>query len=356
VTTLAFDIRQPNLFGTTVATFDYADAAERILGHRPVILYDASGHAAAGPALDRFRARFATLPYRSLEELRRVIEGERAELYYCPKEGPNDGRIIPDVRNAFHVVFQHYEPHGDVYAYVSRWLADRMTAGRCPWVPHVVDLPPPNRDLRQDWNIPADAVVLGRHGAYRAFNLPFVPQTIAAALDRRRDLHFVFVNTAPVITHERVHHLPAIQDRGELANFIAACDAMLHARRQGESFGLAIAEFLSLGKPVLSWAGGLYANHVELIPERRHLYRTSRELLRLLLEIGPDPDVARYRNAVAAYRPEAVMARFAQVFIAGATAPAGFRPLPPWVRARSSLARKSRAMRRHYWLWRSRRE
>ena len=35
-------------------------------------------------------------------------------------------------------------------------------------------------------------------------------------------------------------------------SFINTCDCMIHARTDGETFGLAIAEFSTLNKPIIS--------------------------------------------------------------------------------------------------------
>ncbi|MCL2242936.1 MAG: hypothetical protein FWC03_00535 [Treponema sp.] len=42
--------------------------------------------------------------------------------------------------------------------------------------------------------------------------------------------------------------------------FINTCDAMIHARSDGETFGLSIAEFSIKNKPVITWAPKLLHN------------------------------------------------------------------------------------------------
>src|SRR5208337_1363044 len=138
-------------------------------------------------------------------------------------------------------------------AYVSRWLAEAMTGGRYPAVPHIVNLPAPRGNLRAELGIPDDAFVAGRHGGADQFNTPFVPAAIEAALARRKNLWILLLNTGRFSTHERIVHLPPTPDRQRIADFIATCDAGINARRVGETFGLAIAEFLSQDKPVLVW-------------------------------------------------------------------------------------------------------
>ena len=46
--------------------------------------------------------------------------------------------------------------------------------------------------------------MLGRHGGWDQFDLPFVKGAVAEALERRRDLYFAFLNTEPFIQSDRV--------------------------------------------------------------------------------------------------------------------------------------------------------
>src|SRR5690606_21496144 len=124
------------------------------------------------------------------------------------------------------------------YAYVSEWLSDWMTGGRAPVVPHIVKAETPARDMRAALGLPRDAFVAGRLGGRDQFNLRFVKRAIAEALERRSNLHVLFVNTVPFIEHERVRFLPPIVDPQEKADFIACCDIGLNAKKIGESFGL----------------------------------------------------------------------------------------------------------------------
>jgi hypothetical protein len=86
---------------------------------------------------------------------------------------------------------------------------------------------------------------------------------------------------------ENVHYLPATVDPQEKAKFLATCDAMLHARWHGETFGLAVGEFAVLGKPVITFGGSRERAHLEMLGERGLLYATRSELERILREFAP---------------------------------------------------------------------
>ena len=83
-----------------------------------------------------------------------------------------------------HEVFRFFTPHGDAYAYISSWLAAAAAASRYPAVPHIVDPLKPLGNLRSEFGVPADAVVVGRHGASSQFG----PVQSAALEDSNVDL------------------------------------------------------------------------------------------------------------------------------------------------------------------------
>jgi glycosyltransferase involved in cell wall biosynthesis len=183
------------------------------------------------------------------------------------------------------------------------------------WVPHIVDLPDVNGDLRAELGIPDDAVVFGRHGGYREFNIGFVKAAIERVIDERDDVYFLFVNTEPFAESPRILHLPTITDRETIRAFINTCDYMLHAQFWGETFGLAPAEFAVCGAPVLTFAATKGRGHLELIDDELRLdYSTEQDVLALLRTLP------RRREPVASslgarLSPPVVMERFRDVFL-----------------------------------------
>jgi hypothetical protein len=88
---------------------------------------------------------------------------------------------------------------------------------------------------------------------------------------------------------------------------------MLHARERGESFGLSIAEFLSLNKPVLAWNNGHDLNHLDMLKDSGLLYNDANDLNSLLHNL---PDFKEdWTKRVEQYKPTPVMNKFKKVFI-----------------------------------------
>eukprot|EP00966_Prymnesium_polylepis_P174272 4032139-Prymnesium_polylepis.1 len=125
-------------------------------------------------------------------------------------------------------------------------------------VPHIVTPAPlSGRDLRGTLNIPEGATVFCRYGGPGTFDIEFAKEAVRQVARSRADVYFLFAGTDPFSdTRANIVHLRAITEDAEKHShrFIRTCDAMLHARRDGESFGMAVAEFSVMNKPVFTYA------------------------------------------------------------------------------------------------------
>jgi hypothetical protein len=231
--------------------------------------------------------------------------GKRTDLPYFDESDPESYRI-GDTLHLTHVVFRNFDPHGEVYAYVSDWLLDWAKPRILIWgaflrlwssgrsnrtqvisFPHFIetwpisDSKPP---LRQELGIPEDAHVLGRIGGFSEFNDPAALKGVSLILDRWDDSYAIFVNTPRFLDHPRAIFLDKLP-RADVKRFYDACDLLLNGRRMGESFGYSIVEPLSLGKPVIApnWIRNptMDKNHLRLLKGRGLLYSSAKSLLRI---------------------------------------------------------------------------
>ena len=182
-------------------------------------------------------------------------------------------------------------PHGSRYARISPCVPAHAAV---PVVPHIVrrrdEFGP---DLRDELGIPSDALVFGRHGGYDVFDIPEARRAVAEVAISRPEIYFVFLNTKPIELRDlpanlgrgadpwewaeeeeqpqlpNLIYLPANIDDEYKSRFIRTCDAMLHARSSGETFGLAIAEFSAANRPVICSEahtdGGMAGFHIEAL-------------------------------------------------------------------------------------------
>jgi hypothetical protein len=345
---VAFYTSQLSERGTETALYDYADLLERQLGAVSYVVYNALSSANVPCVLARFRSRFGErcigIDYR-IELDPHLSDGgllkrERITHLYTLKIGratddPPLCGLRGHVRTLVHAVFDGTSPHGDVYARISP-----SVPGVAPVVPHVV-LPQQEAggpDLRDELGIPSGATVFGRHGGRDTFDIGFVRDAIVkTARARPHDIYFVLMNTSPLLLvgdgecddHSvplpNLIHLEQTSDRERISAFVRTCDAMLHARSDGETFGLAISDFCAHGKPVLTSSehhdSGRARFHLDTLGDRGLYYHDHPSLMALLGSF--DRQAARqrshdyWRQPYAAYEPGRVMRTFASVFFGG---------------------------------------
>jgi hypothetical protein len=304
--------------GTEVALFDYAFFNQALLGNESVVAYDATRAENDPSVIDKFARHFHLHAYRDFSQFDRIVAEARADRAYFIKAGSRDGKLARDVPSLVHAVFgvPPQEVHGSVFAFVSEWLAQFASGGALPFVPHMINLPQRDDDLRETLNIPPDALVIASYGGADCFNVPFAGQAVYDALLRRRDLVFLFMNYPRFFTHERAIFLPGNADPDFKVRFINSCDAMIHAQSLGESFGLACGEFSSRNKPVITFGGGFGKSHMEILGSKALIYYNKVELDRLFLGIsksfiaGKDWDGYSQR-----FSPTAVMEKFERIFL-----------------------------------------
>ena len=193
-----------------------------------------------------------------------------------------------------------------------------MTGREESFVPHFVPKLTSNENIKEDLGIPIEAKVFGRHGGWDTFNIPFVQNAVSRHARQNPKDHFVFLNTEQIRGTERffnVHYLPGTVDPMEKAKFLATCDAMLHARWHGETFGLAVGEFAVLGKPVITYGGSRERAHLEMLGEKALIYKNKEELLKVLREFRRGAIVGTEYAEHA--DPKIVMETFRKNFLGG---------------------------------------
>jgi hypothetical protein len=272
--------------GTSVAMYDYARAHSRT--GTSIIFYNPNHPANRPRVVEKFRELFRLIPFSSMSEVEEKIESEQISYLYVIKYGYPDQYISSKVPTLVHSVFV-YHPHGR-YASVSEKIAYQ---NKGVWLPHVVNpLPLIGREaFRSRFGIPTEAYVYGRHGGKDTFSISYVKEAIVEIIDTLPAVWFVFVNTTPFCSHARVLFLDELITDAEKGEFISACDAMIHARVEGETFGLACAEFgiserMILTSPALSTDDN---QHIFLGGDRVKIYRNKGELLNLIQKYPHNP-------------------------------------------------------------------
>lgn len=303
-TVLFFD---PNLNerGTSIATYDYAHFNETVLGNKSLIV---SLNNSELKSFEKFNNRFETHIFNSFSDIQKL----QCDYFYSLKYGLNDNQIHPNSINLVHAVFPSYDPHGDIYAYVSKWLS-KNHGNSYPYVPHMVNLPKVESDFKEFFNIKKQ-LVIGWYGGNN-FEIPFAKQSVIDVALKRKDIVFLFMNQEPFCDLKNVIFIEGTTDQEQKVSFINTCDAMIHARERGETFGLAIAEFSTKNKPIITYSLSPERNHIEVLQNKGIYYSNFDELSNILFNIQHSDIKDKEWNCYQEYTPENVMKQFNQIFL-----------------------------------------
>jgi len=330
---IAFHSSYLGFRGTEVALMDYAWGNQALLGNESLFLLPWRQDAERHPVVPVMQKTAPVRFYKNADEREAILREEGVGFFYCVKNGFNDGIYSRTVPTGIHAIFRESEFHGDVFAYISGWLSRVMAYGQAAVAPWMVRLAETDDDLRQDFGIPAEARVFGRHGGEDSFDIPWVQEAVVQAARNDPHLWFLFLNTREFGGARRPSHLqflPGTADPKTKRMFLNTCDAMIHGRQRGETLGMACLEFAFLGKPVLTYAASPEQAHLEILGDAAVAYRDAQDLREYLEDRGrwsvaggrrseahrqPFSTEESVDHAFKDYQPEAVMRKFEQVFL-----------------------------------------
>jgi len=310
---IGFHTDQLSERGTEIALFDYAYFNEKMFGNKSIIFYQENNPNSNEKVIQRFKNTFECYSYNEFCEIDEYVKKLQIKYFYNIKnDTTNKCQRVNDCINLNHAVFE-LQPHGDVYASISQDLCDIFKIN-VPIVPHMINIENHDEDMRKYLNIPENAVVFGRYGGFYEFDVTDVYYAISEILEKREDVYFIYANTRIFYNHPRIFYLDTIIDLREKTKFINTCNAMIHARSYGESFGLAIGEFSTLNKPIIT-TFGKYNAHIKLLGDKAIIFTNKDELLNIFMNIEKIIKSRKDWNAFKEYTPEKVMKQFRKVFL-----------------------------------------
>jgi hypothetical protein len=306
------------LRGTEIAMYDYADFNETLLNNKSIIItrnynnikdhFDVSLDAYL-----KFKKRFQVEYYASQQDIDTIVEKHKITHLYIIKGGTYDGLVSSKCINLIHCVFNTSQPHGQIYSAISNDV-NRLFNTNYPVVPHMIRNFDTDQDLRQELSIPQNAIVFGRYGGLETFDINFVHQAIQKVLETRSDIYFIFMNTYKFYEHTNIIYLEGTSSMEYKCKFINTSDALLHARKDGESFGITCGEFAIKSKPVITFNGSRERNHINILAEKAVLYSDYESIYKILNEFTKDK-YSMESNGYLEYNPENIMKIFNQVYL-----------------------------------------
>lgn len=327
---VAFHSYQLGERGTEIHMFKNAKYNRDILGNDSIIISTSSRPM---PSLKMFENEFKVFLYQDSwvndgmnlklrSSIEKICDQNKVTHFWATKGGEDDGIMPSNTTTIAASIFRMDQPHGSIYSGICKYISDKY-GSVYPYVypivekesPHIVD------NFRTELNIPKNAIVFGRHGGKDSFNLNFAKSAICKALEKRSDIYFLFMNTDKFIDHPRVIHLGWTSNFETKAKFVNTCDLMLHARADGEIFSLAVAEFSTRNKPIITWRPKVIpasydTGHFYVLENNAFFYSDEEELISILLNISTvdfiNKDWDVYKDK---YSPENIMKSFDEIYL-----------------------------------------
>ena len=318
---IGFFVRHFTERGTEVAIYDYAKYNEEILNNKSFIICFTEetqkniNFPTERFSYDKFNKQFSILEISNIYDMEHIIKKYNLSFFYTLTHG--DGNDIYEFHNKKiwgncktikHCVFNTIYPESDFYISISEML-NKKDNTNFPVIPHIVDLPVNNENLRNKLQIPKNAIVYGRYGGITEFNINITHNAIKEYINLDSNCYFLFMNTNKFYEHPRIIYLDKNIDIDYKVQFINTCDAMIHAREMGETFGLSIAEFSIKNKPVITCNCG-DLEHIKILGDKAIIYNSKEELINIFQNIKTIINLGINWNAYELYSPSYVMNLF----------------------------------------------
>ena len=304
--------------GTEIALYDYAHFNEVLLGNESGIFYLQNAPYNNKLAEDKFHKRFKSVnPLTDFSDIHNILLNDNYDMLYVIGAGDDNGYYTTVCRCVIHCVFGAHTPFGDVYASLMPWSSK---SGERPWVPHMINLPDCSTNIKQELSIPKSAIVFGSYGGKGSFNIEYTYESIYKLAKQEKNIYFLFANFDEFCDPlPNIIHIPVIVDLNKKVEFINTCDVMIHAQKLGETFGLAVAEFSTKNKPIISefTTSNGSNTHVRIIGDKGFWYSSKEEFEKHILYINQNIEEIRNKdwNCYNDYTPEKVMKKWQEVFI-----------------------------------------
>lgn len=325
--------------GTETALIDYAFANKDVLRNESILAFP-KNRIFDNNRYEMLKKDFEIILFDDIKKFNQILIERSVDLLYLIVDGKSKDIAdeIVGVKTFVHAVFDTTRKHGTYYCAIHNYLNKYFFTGY-PVLPHIVKkLSDCKDDMRSELNIPKDAIVYGSYAGKDRFNFRFVHDAIKEIAEKRKDIYFIFMNINNFLMDnygcelENVIFLEGSTDPEVKAKFINTCDAMIHARDDGETFGLSIAEFSSMNKPIITYKPGprkmwryfkdnqlkkklSYSKaHLMILGKHAITYRNSKKLKKILLNFSKEKYAGKNMDFYTKrYSPEKVMKIFEKI-------------------------------------------
>ena len=294
--------------GTTDIVLNYAKYNQTLLNNQSIII-TMTDRALLGKAshnqivFANTKKQFEVIELDSTSDLQKLAD--MFDVFYACKTGDVDDVMMYGPKTLIHAVFPFTCVHGDEYFYISEYCSKLTHHNK--WLEPIID---DSLFHTENWrtrhNLNSGDIVFGRTGGYDSFDIPFVKSSIIKMVNQHPNMHFWFVNTERFYDHQNIKHFDFLS-KHDLVSFMNTCDAMIHARKDGECFGISIAEFSMCNKPIITHNKSHWSAHLTYL-KQYHGYNDECDLENILTSFVPDPsgDYNFYKQ----FSPQNIMSKF----------------------------------------------
>lgn len=306
--------------GTSVALYDYAYYNVKLLNNKSYIFYKKNNELNKQDVIKKFEKVFKIHGLDNFDQIEEYISNYNITHLYNIKNGWNKKNLSKIAKNCIHCVFSCEYKHGDIFSSVSNYV--KGNNNKYPVVPHMINLPKTNNNMRKQLNIPDNAIVIGGYGGKDSFNIKFVRQVVRKVAKNNPNIYFLFANFRKFSENiNNIIYLDLIVDLYKKVEFINTTNAMLWAQSMGETFGIAIGEFSSLNKPIIATKniegqGNIMSfAYIDILKDKAIWYTNETDLTHILSNLKHYIKKNNDWNAYRDYTPEKVMQIFKKVYL-----------------------------------------
>jgi hypothetical protein len=315
---IGFFVRHFTERGTEVAIYDYANYNEKMFNNRSFIICftPEAQKKMKLPTIrhsyEKFNSRFKIIEINSIDDMKHVIMKYNLTYFYTLTHGGkdiykfNDSKIWGKCKTIKHCVFNTKVQDADINISISEWVDPK---GKI--LPHMIDLPNHVLNLKRELNIPDNKIIIGNYGGPTSFDNPEVHNAIIKYLSKNDEIIFLFMNNSVFkYKHKNIINLERNLDLNHKVKFINSCDAMIHGRKHGETFGLAVGEFSIKNKPVITSKTHGDKQHIANLENKAILFDSEKNLINIFADIKNIINSRNDWNAYHDYSPDKVMEKF----------------------------------------------
>lgn len=260
--------------GTQGTIWQYAYYNQKILGNKSVIFTRSHPNSYSpdvnNESIKYFLDHFEVF-YLDENDINTQMKFLQIDIAFIPLHGRLDDNIIipTNIPTITHLIFDNKSKKGTIQTAIS----DYISKNTIDVLPNILEVHETKDSLHEVLNIPKDAIVFGRYGGYKSFDIKYVKDIIIRYALENINTYFIFMNTEKFSSEniKNIIYLEPTRNIEYKTKFINTCDAMIHARRAGETFGMSCGEFALKNKPILTSISGDTA-HISLLGNLAILY------------------------------------------------------------------------------------